>query len=596
MSFIDLIYCKIQTVDQYKNYIQNLKSRGFSTEQITRTLSLQGIDQATIDQLMGVNAVTSSSPPTLNKSAFIAQNPTPPPEAYVDYIKALLSRGASPQEVDAHLAQYSIDLPTRSAAIELARKAQTPQNYPLSTPMQTSNTAMGQAPVSSGLLDPENDSLEGTGSGIGWLLTIISCIVPALFLAFDAPGKFANSTQILVILSMISATIGLNLYVLNVLLATRLKFIEDWFGGLNKVYIAHAIIGSASLSFIMLHPVLLAISYLPLGIHAAAGLFVPSLTYIYTAFGIFALGLMLVLLFLTLYVHLPYRVWLASHKYLGIAFILICLHILFSPNPITENSFVRYYFIALVIIGSAALVYRTLLPNVFIRRYVYLLHAVTQKTQGVVDVTLTPTTKTINFRAGQFIFLSFQADGISPEWHPFTIVSPPNPQTLDIDIKSLGGYTETLTRLLPDMVGMSVLIEGAYGRFSFRNFRNANQVWIAAGIGITPFLSMAQNLGKGPYNIDLYYSVRSEAELIDLDKLMRAQQHQSDKFFRVFPFVTQKYNRHLSADLIAATSGDLSKRDFLICGPSPMMSSMKEQLLKMGIKKYKIHTEDFSIT
>ena len=209
---------------------------------------------------------------------------------------------------------------------------------------------------------------------------------------------------------------------------------------------------------------------------------------------------------------------------------------------------------------------------------------------------MTPVSEAMPFKPGQFIFIAFDADGLSPEWHPFSIVSPPGDGTLSVAVKSLGAYTETVTRLVPNMVGMSLRVEGAYGRFSFRNFRNANQVWIAGGIGITPFLSMAQSLGNGPYSIDLYYSVRSEAELIDIDVLARHQSSQPGRTFRVIPFVTEKYNRHISADMIAATSGDLQGRDFLLCGPTSMMDELTRQLIAAGVKKYIIHSEDFSIS
>jgi predicted ferric reductase len=577
-------------VDPYQNYVQTLRDQGHTPEQIVEALVRQGVDQAAAQQLVSTGAVAAPSQAA-------APTPIPQPEAYVDYIKALMARGTSPQDIDTHLAQYGVAEPIRSAAFQIVAQSQVPQNYPNFAPPTARNTAMGQAPVSTpAAAGTEATATESTGAWKGWLITIVTSLVPALFIAFDQPGRFLNSTHTLLTIGDITAVIGLCLYVMDMVLATRLAFVEDWFGGLNKVYIAHAIIGSAALLTIMIHPVLLALRYAPLGMHTVAAFFVPTTKYLASAFGIVALALMLILLILTFYVKLPYRIWLATHKYLGVTYLLICVHVLFTPNVITDNLFVRLYLVASVVIGLAAYVYRTLLPNIFVRHYVYLVHAVSKKTEGVLGVTLTPTTKAIKFQAGQFIFLSFQADGISDEWHPFTISSAPNPDTLDIEIKSLGGYTETITRLLPHMVGMTVLVEGAYGRFSFRNFRNVNQVWVAGGIGITPFLSMAQNLGNGPYNIDLYYSVRSEAELIDLDKLVNAQQNQPGKVFRVFPFVTEKYNRHLSADLIAATSGDLKQRDFLICGPAPMMDSMTDQLRHMGVKKYKIHSEEFSIT
>ena len=271
------------------------------------------------------------------------------------------------------------------------------------------------------------------------------------------------------------------------------------------------------------------------------------------------------------------------------------IHILFEPNTITDNPFVKWYLIVFMFVGLFAFVYRTLLPNIFVRRYLYMIQDVTQKATGVMQITLKPQNKIMKFQAGQFVFISFHADGLSTEWHPFTIASAPKDGSFMVDVKSLGAFTETITRLLPNMVGMTVDVEGAYGRFSFRNYKNVNQVWIAGGIGVTPFLSMAQALGSQPCNIDLYYSVRSETELIDIDILAREQTVRPGQVFRVIPFVSDNMKQFLNVDMIQTTTGDLSKRDFLICGPPPMMKAFTTQLLAKGVKKYRIHTEDFSI-
>jgi predicted ferric reductase len=346
----------------------------------------------------------------------------------------------------------------------------------------------------------------------------------------------------------------------------------------------------------MIHPVLLGLRYIPLGAHSVGVFFIPSTKYIATSFGIFALAFMILLMILTLYIRMPYRIWLWSHKGLALVYILICLHVLYQPNDISNHFLIRWYLILIMVAGLAAVTYRTFLPNVLVRRYLYIIKTVEKKATGVIEITLTPINQEMQYKEGQFIFISFHADGLSSEWHPFTIASAPGKGSISIDVKSLGPYTETITRLLPSMAGMAVSIEGAYGRFSYRNFHNVNQVWIAGGIGITPFISMAQSLGSGNYNIDLYYSVKSEAELIDLDILASKQSNKPNQVFRTIPFVNDKYKGFLSADIIKANSGDLHGRDFLICGPPPMMNTIKKQLLGAGVSKYKIHTEEFSIT
>lgn len=431
----------------------------------------------------------------------------------------------------------------------------------------------------------------------GWALVIALCLIPAAVLLMNAPlaERFGAFPQALLALGDITGLIGLAAYVLNLVLATRLHILEDLFGGLGRVFIAHQVLGGLALIAILMHPILTAASYYPYGLGVVAHFFIPQLAYIGTAFGIFALILMVVLLVISFYIKIGYKRWLQIHKYLGLAYALIALHVLLTPNKITSDLFIRWYLYLLIAAGAWAFLYRTLLPNIFVRRYLYTISRAEPKGVGVVEVTLLPVGRQIRFRAGQFIFLSFQGDGLSDEWHPFSISSAETSQSLMVDIKSLGAYTETLTRLLPHMVGMTVRVEGAYGRFSYRNFANPNQIWIAGGIGVTPFLSMAQTLGPGAYNIDLYYSVKTASELIDLDTLAQHQRNDLGHVFRTFPFITDTYKTFLSAGILAKNSGDLSHHDFLLCGPPPMTKAIKKQLLGLGVRESQIHSEEFSL-
>lgn len=537
-------------------------------------------------------------------------------DSYINYVRALLAQGRTAESVRGDLLTRGLNYQTVDWLMQASTQSQpSPQNQAV---VSTAPPTGAQVAVSPPIV-PKQDSGQSwlqrlvqpspatvdTDNGLpilsaysGWIIVLLVCLLPTLIIIFDAPfsTRFGTSIKSLLTWGDIAGMIGLCLYTMSLVLATRIAWIEDLFGGLNKVYIAHAILGGSALMFILLHPVLIAIRYSALGAGTVFDFFLPTTKYVATAYGIYAVILLLILMIVTFYIHLPYRLWLWSHKCLALVYILICMHVLFEPNAITNNFLLRSYLILLLLIGLASITYRTFLPNILVRRYLYIIKAVDKKATGVLEITLTPTNRVIHFRAGQFVFIAFHATGLSPEWHPFTIVSAPKDGSFSIAVKSLGDYTETITRILPDMVGMSVLIEGAYGRFSFRNFKNTNQIWVAGGIGITPFLSMAQALGNGPYNIDLYYSVKSESELIDVETLARQQSNKPGQVFRVIPYVTEKYQRFLTADSIKATSGDLLKRDFLICGPPSLMASLKKQLIRRGVKKYKIHTEEFNIT
>jgi predicted ferric reductase len=433
---------------------------------------------------------------------------------------------------------------------------------------------------------------------LGWPLLIIMCLFPALLWFFGSPitERFNTPVHVLYSIGQLAGIVGLTLYSFNLLLSTRIKVFEDLFGGINKVYIAHHLIGGISLILLLIHPLALAMRKIPTGIHYAAMMFVPQWSNLPVAYGIIALYGMIILLILTFYVTLPYRIWLLTHKFLGALFFLASLHVLLTPNALTDHHVLRNYLLGFCILGVTAFIYRTIMPNIFVRRYDYTVSAIIPKAPGVIQIDLAPAKRGLNFKAGQFIFLSFRQDGISSEWHPFTISSAPSDGSLSVTVKSLGSYTKVLASLSAGMTGMKVKIEGAYGRFSYRNFSSGNQVWIAGGIGVTPFLSMAKALGDENYDIDLYYSVKTESELIDAESLRAAQKNVPGQRFRLIPFVADQQSGFLSGKFINDTSAGLAGKDFLLCGPPPMMKALRKQLRDLGVPNSKIHSEEFSMS
>ncbi len=449
---------------------------------------------------------------------------------------------------------------------------------------------------------------------VGWGVTIGLCLVPVV-MWFQIHPLSTLQTPVAVMLSIgrLTGLIGLVMYALNLVYATRLRFLEYWFGGLNRVYIAHHLLGGLALIMLSFHPLFLALRYVGTNIKQAAlqlipnGLFPLSALFDTTSqyhqvvlqqwatmLGSIAFWGMVGLLLVTFFIKLPYRLWLFTHKFLGLAFFIGGLHVLFINSDTSTNPALKWYILSLTAIGIIAFVYKTLVGNIFIRRYKYIIEDVKTVAGNVTQVRMKPPSHMLSFTAGQFIFVRFHQPGspVSREWHPFTISSSPKDELLEISVKSLGDYTKTLAALSPGTVAE---VEGAYGRFGYRNFSSRDQIWIAGGIGITPFLSMIKDLPAQGHKVDLYYAVKTESELIDWDKL---GQHAGARFkeVRVIPFIGDKQQGHLDMSFIEQTSGALKGKDFFICGPPPMMQGLRKQLHDRGIPGTSIHTEEFGMS
>ncbi len=455
---------------------------------------------------------------------------------------------------------------------------------------------------------------------IGWGVTIALCSVPiVLWYQLHSPETITTFGAWLLNFGRITGLVGTVMYALNLVFATRLKFLEFWFGGLNRVYIAHHVLGGLALVMLSLHPLLLAMRYvvpnslgqmhlkeaalvlLPNGIFPIEALFNTSHDFHQSVlqqwaifFGIIAFWGMVGLLLVTFFIIIPYRLWLISHKFLGVAFVISALHIIFINSDTSASGAMKTYMLVMIGIGVAAFIYRTLAGNILIKHFTYQVREVNIPAQNVVQITLDALGKGMPYKPGQFVFIRFRHAGgdISREWHPFSISSSPRESGLQLSIKALGDYTSRLSAI---QVGTIADIEGAYGRFSYVNHRNRNQIWIAGGIGISPFLSMVKDMPESGMHVDLYYSVRNESELIDWSLLYNSAMRMPDAL-RVIPFISERETGFLDVPYIIEKSGDIVGKDFYICGPPAMMASIKKQLRAQGVPGASIHSEEFAMS
>jgi len=432
-------------------------------------------------------------------------------------------------------------------------------------------------------------------SKTGWLLLTGLIIVPfALWATFQPLGERFGTTYLT--LTSIGRLVGIASMVcfsLNIILTARLKFIETLFGGLNKVYIAHHIIGGLALVVILTHPLVLALRTMTVSPHDAALQLLPFTTDTMMTVGILSLWLFITLMILTLYVKLPYKTWLLTHKFMGLVLLGIIIHILLGSNDINADVRLKAYSWGLMGLAALAYLYRTILPRVLVRRYDYTVTETRALPGGVMRFVLMPKSRAIKFKSGQFIFVSFRTEGFSHEFHPFTVSSNSKDGGLVITVKSLGAYTSTLVKFGPNMVGMPVQVEGAYGRFNFENFPAKRQIWVGGGIGITPFLSMVADV-RAPFLVDLYYTTKSNDEILDSEYLQQMIAA-SGGSLRVIPYVADVQG-FLTAEKIKEYSGELSDADILVCGPPPMMHALKGQLKSIGVRASRIHSEEFSMS
>jgi predicted ferric reductase len=320
-------------------------------------------------------------------------------------------------------------------------------------------------------------------------------------------GRYATLTSV----AVLAAYAGTSAFALNLVLGARLRPVESFFGGLERMYQVHRLNGEIAFVLLLSHLVLV----------------------------------------------------LASRATLATA-------------------------------GIAAWVYRSLLGNLLVRRRKYRVAAVNQLDDFVTEIEMEPRDKPLAHSAGQFLFVNFREPFsaqfppfLRNQFHPFSITSAPGEPRLRITVKAVGDYTRALRALAP---GGETVVEGPYGSFSSRDVPNERQIWIAGGIGVTPFLSMARSLNGAEPAVDFYYCVEHEPEAHFLDELRLIEAERDD--FRVV-VVPRDTDGFLSAGRLADENADLLASDVLICGPPAMIDNLRSQLRARGLAGERIHAEEF---
>jgi predicted ferric reductase len=436
-----------------------------------------------------------------------------------------------------------------------------------------------------------NSFKNNLGLILAWILAVIPLII--WFLMAPLAGRFYSSSGTFRSLGQLSGLLGMALLSINFILSARFKFLDKLFNGLNRVYIKHHLIGATAFCLLLFHPTFFVIQYLFISLKA-------SFDFIFYmqdwAINLGKLGLLvfLVLMVITIYMNFKYQNWKNTHQYLGIVLFLGGLHMLFVSSDISNNTTLKYYMLFLAVLGGFSYIYRTILSVYKKKEYKYKLKEVIKINESVVELKFEPLAEKINFLPGQFIFLRFEGDGILSESHPFSITSYSENKSLSLGIKTLGDYTSMIYLLRS---GTVCNIEGPFGTFSYLKAKSKRQIWIAGGIGITPFLSMARQItasGKeaSDYKIDLYYSVKNENEGAFSEELEEiSKKNNNFKFHKHF----SDKGGYISTKFIADNSGDIKNSEIFLCGPGGFMKSLRGQFVNLGFSNDEIHSEEFSL-
>lgn len=363
------------------------------------------------------------------------------------------------------------------------------------------------------------------------------------------------------------------------IIATRLGFVELLFGGLDRCYILHKWLGISSMAALLLHDTIDA-DMSNLGRETV-------LVEVAETLGEVSLYGFLILVVITIATFIPYHLWRWTHRVMGVLFVMATFHYLFILKPFSNGDPLALYVSAFCTAGILAFVYKQL-PAHWRPSRKYKISGIRQ-TGTAMAITFSPEGRPLKHRPGQFAFVAFDHATVS-EPHPFTISSAPDDMgNIRMTIAALGDFSHSLLKELK--IGTPAQLEGPFGRFERRSTQ-APEVWIAAGIGITPFVAWAQALTDADGPVTLIYCVSEERDASHLEEI-RAIEAQLPNFR--CNLHTSRSQGRIGADVIADYAKDLDQAKAYFCGPKAMRLSLASGLGRFGLSSRRFHYEEFEI-
>jgi ferredoxin-NADP reductase len=198
--------------------------------------------------------------------------------------------------------------------------------------------------------------------------------------------------------------------------------------------------------------------------------------------------------------------------------------------------------------------------------------------------------KKIDFTAGQFVEVHLSNSNPdsrgTKRW--FTISSAPELNDFfSITTRMADSRGSSFKESLRSMKkGQEIKISDAMGDFVLPKNENIPLVFIAGGIGITPFHSIISHLiaTKQKRDIRLYYGTRSSDELV-FNKELGA--YLGNNLFPVLQNAPTNYKGKTGFLDISEIFKDIKNMDCLIyiSGPEPMVEKFKKEFEDMGVNK-----------
>ena len=288
---------------------------------------------------------------------------------------------------------------------------------------------------------------------------------------------------------------------------------------------------------------------------------------------------------------MSYETWWLIHIYTYLAIALSFMHQVLNGPMFIAHPLNRAYWTGLYIFTACCvLLWRIGIPVARSLRHNLKVDRVVIEGPGVISVIMRGRKlQKLSAQGGQFFGWRFLARHHFLISHPYSLSASPTPHLMRITVKDLGDHSRSLALL---KAGTRVFLEGPYGAFTAGRSTRRQVVLVGGGVGITPIRALMEEFGEG-VEMDVVFRVSRRQDLVlreELDYLAA----KSAGLIRIHYLIGPRSQHPMDLDFLTALIPSFAQSEIYICGPTPLVDTVRQAAKAAGIPKQRFHDEAFA--
>jgi predicted ferric reductase len=431
------------------------------------------------------------------------------------------------------------------------------------------------------------------------VLVYLAVTIAPLVLAWSGmePGR-----GFLINFSIALGFVGLSLMGLQFVIAARFQSVAAPFG-IDVLLQYHRQIAYTSLFFLLAHPLLLFVA--DTGYLALLDLTTAPLRAKMAVTSTVALLLMVALSVWREKLRVSYELWQLTHGVLAFMVIVAALtHVLLVGYYVNEPLEIALWLWMSAVFVGLILWVRVVRP-LELRSKAWRIEEVIPERGNICTIVLKPSMlharrfDGYHFEPGQFAWITVNKSPFAITRHPFSISSSAEKtERVALSIKASGDFTRNVGYLKP---GATAYLDGPHGAFTIDRHYGPGFVFIGAGVGITPLMSMLRTMAdrSDPRPCYLFFGNREWEGVAFCEEIEELKGKLNLEVVHVLSRPPEGWEGEEGRITAAVLARHLPERyqrlQYFICGSDSMMDDTEDALVRLGVPKRRVHSERFGM-